>query len=79
MGWSISENLEPVYHDDPRESLSSYVLVDTETGTILGNPRTVRFLHRDHFDGDQLEEMSDSEISEYAERHGMPLTDDFVN
>ena len=79
MPWSISENLEPVYHDDPRESLSSYVVVDTETGTIISDPRSVVLLHRDHLDGDQMDEMSDREVSEYATKHGIRLDDDFVN
>ena len=79
MPWSISENLEPVYHDDPRESLSSYVAVDTETGTIISDARSVVLLHREHFDGDQLEDMSDSEMSEYASKYGIRLDDGFVN
>jgi hypothetical protein len=79
MPWNISENLEPVYTDDPRESLGEYVLVDTQTGTVISDPRQCVLLHYDHFDGDKLERLSDNELSDYAKKHGVALDDDFVN
>lgn len=70
----ISEStLSPTFIDDPRDSLRNYMLVDTETGTVLGNPSTVFLLHHDYSDGDVMEEMSDSEVVAYAKAHGFPL------
>lgn len=78
MGWSISENLEPVYHDDPRESIGNYLAVDAESGTIV-DARNIILVRYDVFDGDVAEGLSDREIVELAERTGFRLDDGIVN
>lgn len=78
MGWSISENLEPVYHDDPRESIGNYLAVDAESGTIV-DAKNIILVRYEVFDGDVAEGLSDSEVVELAERNGSRLDDGFVN
>lgn len=65
------------YQGDTRESLNNYMLVDTETGTIIGQASTVVLLHKDHADGDAMDFMSEGEVAELASRCGIPLDDEY--
>ena len=78
MPWSISENLEPVYHDDPRESIGNYMAVDAESGTVMA-ARNIILVPYEVFNGDVLDGLSDSEIVAVAERTGFRLDDGIVN
>lgn len=69
--------LEPsTYQEDTSIDLRHYVLVDLDSGTVLGDPRRVVLVHDENMpDGDP----SDSEIIAAAEASGFRLDVDYFN